>query len=945
MNPEEGYREAERRIEEFKRQPNASTLILYGLELESLPDSITELTSLQRLELEVNHLREVPPQIRALTHLHYLSLGLNRIAQIPEWFGELRMLECISFGVRPFSPFDNRYSRRPESIVAQHPFKHGEFDSNQLGKAPETLRYLPPVHHLDLSFNGLKKSDRRVVLPDSIRTLTLDGNLFTTVPNWVLSLPHLRTLHLNLVALRELPKELLKLKLRNLELYHNHGLKIPRSLLFEGHEEALAYYFNRRKSGQAALNESKILLLGRGEAGKSSIARALRELPFEKDLGETPGIDIHPWEVDHPNGELRVHLWDFAGQEITHETHRFFLTDQSLYVVVLDGRGGQQMEEAEYWLGHAQLYGTSHGTGPGGADEVSPVLVILNKWESPGGYELEKRRLKREFPNIRGFLEVDCKTGFGIEKLRQTVLDVLGQMEGVWQQWPLTYFNVRHRIDDLCTDDDPGKRCHFIGWDRFRTICTECGVSEPKDQQSLAANLHTLGAALYYGKPGTSRLRDTRVLNPNWAANGLYGIIRGVQKRPHKGKPGYLHRSELDEILKAGMEGMGSERGATADDYPELRDGLNIHEFLIELLIDRELGFPVDDQGLYLLPSLLSADEPRAEEFDVAAFIEAPSLRFRYTYEFLPAGIVSRFIVRTHGLSEKRPRWARGVVLEWNGAEALMLVEKRRSPRIDFFIRGSSARLCQELAGIIRVNMTSIHEGLPPRLKGEEELDLSLPGEQFRKVSELEALERAGKTVPIVDRGSVQTVEPKAELDRLQNAEGRTSKGESLKVFVSYSHENLKQMERFKPHLQILQNDGKIRWWYDGKIRGGADWDQEIQQELQEADIVIALISTPFLASGYVTRKELPFTFKQHKASRIEVLPVLLEPTPAFEDHEWLSKLQAAPFKEGRLRPMSSFKSVRDGWSIVDRQLRKIIQSPKKRPPAGERSRARKPAD
>jgi small GTP-binding protein len=875
------------------------------------------------LDLTDNKLDVLPEVLRLLSKLDILFAGGNAVTRIPAWLGELSDLRHLSLGgwrITSMDPAGHGVS------MAGHSMSASSKPGNQIRQFEASDFSSARISSLDLSNNLLREVclDR---LPRSLRSLRLDHNPLENLQLSIRGTLILQHLGLAFTKLQQLPSGLgTSGTLVELALFGLLRLGIPSAIILTSSAPLILKYYNDLKTrGSRPLNESKVLLLGRGEAGKSSIARALRDLPFVKELAETPGIDIHAWEVQTPKGDLRVHLWDFAGQEITHETHRFFLTEQSLYLVVLDGRSGQQMEEAEYWLGHAQRYGTSKETGPDRTDEVSPVLVILNKWQSPGGYEVEKRRLQREFPNVRGFIEVDCKTGLGVEKLRETVLAVIQQMDGVWQEWPLTYFNVRHRLDDLCKAEDPAERHHFIDWKRFQEICVECEIAEPASQQILAANLHTLGAALYYGNKGTSHLRDTRVLNPNWAANGLYGIIRGVQKLPDQGRPGYLRASGLGEILREGMEGMNSERGATADDYPPSRDGLNVHEFLLELLVDRELGFLVDDQGLYLLPGLLSADEPRAEDFDVAAFMEASTLRFRYTYEVLPAGIVSRFIVRTHLQSEGKPRWARGVVLEWMGAQALMLANRRRNPRIEFYLNGPTDRACQELAGIIRRNMEAIHRDLPTGLVGEEELDLSLPGEQFHRVSELRTLEQAGQPVTVVDRGSVHSAQPKVELDRLQPVEARNGTEVPLRLFVSYSHANLRQLERLRPHLAVLENDGKIASWYDGKIRAGSDWDQEIQRELREADIVLTLISTSFLASNYVREKELPFIRQQHNLGRMEVLPVLLEPTPGFNEHEWLSKIQASPTKDGKLRPISSFNPARNGWALVEEELREIV--------------------
>ena len=443
----------------------------------------------------------------------------------------------------------------------------------------------------------------------------------------------------------------------------------------------------------------------------------------------------------------------------------------------------------------------------------------------------------------------------------------------------------------------------------------------------MAENLNTLGVALYYGSD--ARLRDTRVLNPNWAANGLYGIVRGVSRLPYDKKRGFLWAGEFAKVLEDGMQGMDAVRGATFEDYPEERDGVKVHEFLLELMIERELGFQtgtVKGHPLYLLPGLLTLDEPEVRDFDVAAHMDRAEVRFRYLYELLPAGVMSRFIVRTHALSENQHRWQRGVVLEWGNARALVMAERRRNPRVDVFIAGGSATERQELAGVVRTNMEAIHRNLPDGLRGREELDLSLPGEQFEAVEKLEKLEREGKPVQVVtSRGSVE-LPVKPELEQVQPAGARTDDAPKLKVFVSYSHKNYKEWDKLKAYLDILTNEGKVKWWFDGNIREGSDWDDAIRKELNEADIVVLLLSTGFFASNYINGVELRTARSRREMGKAEILPVLLEPSPASESHGWLRRLQTIPSVTGQLRPITTFNPRVNGWALVDKALREMIE-------------------
>lgn len=951
-NSEEGFKEAERRIDKWKERGEPSeTLDLAVLRLTTLPDSLWSLHGLQHLDLVGNNLSTLSEHFGNLRALQLLSLQENRLVALPEGFGNLKSLRHLdlranqlgvlpeSFGqLKSLQELDlsaNQLCVLPESFGNLHALYHLSLGSNQLYALPESIGSLQALQLLDLRSNQLGALPESMGKLHALQGLYLQRNQLSTLPESLGNLQALEELDLSGNHLSTLPKSLKHLiNLEALYLHGNSKLELSDAALGPSWEDVenrnerpeepmtiLTFYFERQQQGERPLNEVKLMLVGRGEAGKTSVSRALRGEAFDKEQRETPGIEIKDWKLVCPGGDpVTVHLWDLAGQEITHETHRYFLTERSLYLVVLDGRSGQQMEDADYWLKHVKQYGSK-------GDEVSPVIVVLNKWESPGPYEVEKRRLQREFPNIRAFVNTDCATDHGIAALRETISDVLGQMPAVRQKWPNTYARVRQKLEEMVNDADPTKRRHFLTWADYQKVCKDCGVAEEHRQHALAETLNALGLALYYGKD--DRLRDTRVLNPNWAANGLYGLVRGVNAKPYQGKRGHLWAGDMRDVLAAGMNGMDKVRGATIDHYPEERDGVKVHEFLLDLMVDRELGFEAGSEKgkpVYLLPGLLSLDEPEVKDFDVAAHIDKAELRFRYIYELLPAGIMSRLIVRTHTLSENLYRWQRGVVLEWGQARALVMAEKRRNPRVDVFIAGGTAEERQELAGVVRSNMEAIHDGLPDGLTGREELDLTVPGEQYEDVQKLKRLEEAKMPIQIVTSSGPEEVPVTPELEQVEPAGARQPDAPKLRVFVSYSHKDYKVWDQFRHYLDVLKNRGEVEWWFDGKIREGTDWDNSIRTELREADIVVLLISTPFFSSGYIQGVELAEAKRKLEAKEAGILPVLLEKCAEFEEHEWLSNLQASPSVEGKLRPMNSFNPRSNGWHEVDKPLRRMIR-------------------
>ena len=91
--------------------------------------------------------------------------------------------------------------------------------------------------------------------------------------------------------------------------------------------------------------------------GKTSLVNRLVHDIFIPGEAKTEGIAITQWSIRlNSTEDVRLHVWDFGGQEIMHATHRFFLSQRSLYLLVLNGRGGRQQADAAYWLNLIATY-------------------------------------------------------------------------------------------------------------------------------------------------------------------------------------------------------------------------------------------------------------------------------------------------------------------------------------------------------------------------------------------------------------------------------------------------------------------------------------------------------------------------------------------------------------------------------------------------------------
>lgn len=110
------------------------------------------------------------------------------------------------------------------------------------------------------------------------------------------------------------------------------------------------------------------------------------------------------------------------------------------------------------------------------------------------------------------------------------------------------------------------------------------------------------------------------------------------------------------------------------------------------------------------------------------------------------------------------------------------------------------------------------------------------------------------------------------------------------KIFISYSHQDKQWLKRIQTHLNVLKNSHNIDIdvWDDEKLRIGDDWEKTITKSLNECDIAILIVSTDFLASEFITKKEIPPLLNANKK---KLLPIIAE--HCMFDETILSKIQA----------------------------------------------------
>ncbi|HZI52793.1 MAG TPA: toll/interleukin-1 receptor domain-containing protein [Chitinophagaceae bacterium] len=143
-----------------------------------------------------------------------------------------------------------------------------------------------------------------------------------------------------------------------------------------------------------------------------------------------------------------------------------------------------------------------------------------------------------------------------------------------------------------------------------------------------------------------------------------------------------------------------------------------------------------------------------------------------------------------------------------------------------------------------------------------------------------------------------------------------------LRLFISYSHEDEKMKNDLDKHLVMLKRSGKIEVWNDRKLIAGQEWDSEIKKEMQDAHIILLLISADFNNSEYIWKEELAHAMQRHEQGTAKVVPVILRKC------EWnempYAKLQALP---RGARPVSDFQDKDDAFTDIASGIRLLINT------------------
>ncbi|MCI0697266.1 ADP-ribosylation factor-like protein [candidate division KSB1 bacterium] len=670
------------------------TLDLLENQLTALPESIGQLTCLHELCLRDNKLTTLPVSIGQLTCLQRLDLGINQLTVLPEFIGQLTSLQQLYLD-------NNQLTVLPEFIGQFTSLQTLRLAATELTALPESIGRLTNLESLDISYNTIKELPNFICYLSHLKALSLTGNDFTempeslgnlheleeifigsmedekekiekfptfirhlknlksitihdteiqSVPDWLGTLTQIEVIDLSGNKVLSIPSSIARLeKLKDLQLDGNPLNPALQSAYDQGLPALMAYL--RSLEQAEPLYESKLVLVGEGGVGKTTLLKALTGKEPKQNEPTTHGvsIDIHSMQLPHLEKQgvnIQFNAWDFGGQEVYRVTHQFFFSKRSVYLLVWEPRMGVQQCQVEDWLKLIRLRV---------GDDAKVIIISTHAKTGERIARIDQPVFLRDYGSmIVDFIEVDSlepdpqnkNEKFGIATLKQLIADAAQKLEHMGTDFGKAWKEARDELIEL------GQTQPHVAYAQFAAVCEKHGL-ESIGTRTLAGIMHDLGYIVYYGDD--ERLRSDVVLQPEWLTKAI-GFV--LEDRKTQEMDGILPDNRLREVLF---------------DHPfqnEPKYPMELYPFFLRLMEKYDVSYRLESGEASLVAQHVPQVRPALPwQPEEAHHPDRRRIAMVCVMEESPPGLVPWMIVRTHEYAYDsnghRLHWQKGAFLKY----------------------------------------------------------------------------------------------------------------------------------------------------------------------------------------------------------------------------------------------------------------------------------------
>lgn len=589
-----------------------------------------------------NRIKAVIESVASSGRTH-LDLTGQRLSSLPAEIGQLSNLEVLTLS-------RNELTSLPVEIGGLSKLRSLLLTGNRLTSLPPEIASLSSLTTFVLSGNVLTSLPKEFSELSNLVSLDLSDNEFEAVPLEILPLTKLRILNLARNKLRTLPLELAKLSaLTTLELDGNVLLDPPPAIRSQGTRAILGYLRARALESRQQW-VSKLMVVGEGGVGKTSLLRALQGEQHNHEERTTHGIRLSNLALKHPDlpgVTMQLKAWDFGGQQIYQATHQFFLTDRSLYLLVWSARTGFEQSRIYTWLDMISAR----------APEARILLVATSAEERQA--DLPISELRSRYPKIVGSITVSNPKRTGIDKLQQMIGSEAKSLPLMGERWPAAWLGVAEKL----------RRSELNSISRetlFRMM--DQGKVKAQDRVVLARWLHELGDILYF--QDDPQLDQVIILKPEWVTEKVSRVLDSPEVDQQKGM---FTRSTMDRIW--------------SDLNRELR------EHFLRLMERFDLSYcTARDRQVSIVVERLPWEPPDYQDrwggIQSSEYCREVSMKFELG-STVPPGLPTWFIAQSHRFSTET-HWRQGALLADEGQHLGLVRSDPHQRCIWLTVRGPS---------------------------------------------------------------------------------------------------------------------------------------------------------------------------------------------------------------------------------------------------------------
>ncbi|WP_452602394.1 leucine-rich repeat protein [Pontimicrobium sp. MEBiC06410] len=886
-------------------------------------------------------------------------------------------LEEVEFNEEDFWKKRNSYSLdEATNIVALN------LSYNQRSNL-ESLEGLKSLQSLDLSGNQISNLESLEGLK-SLQSLYLSGNQISNLES-LEGLKSLQSLYLignqisNLESLEGL-KSLQSLYLSGNKIEHIEELKVITKLekidylsinnnpFVEGSDLKLKNVENHLQLILSKLKEleenitkitlpAKVMLLGNHAAGKSTFLEYLQSGNIKNISKSTPILKIEDYPRETEKDKLpQAIIYDFGGQDYYHGLYQAFFSLDTVNLLLWNAATDNNDIRKDsnniytrdfkkgYWLAQLHYAFKKERKYHTGASE-EPTFLIQTHADKDNKITWENKKEIQQVTNefyVSLHKDVALKTKVNtasLNYLKESVIDAIEQKQKpedkpVWYKTFLTYIldNKPHTSTPLDVIINQYKRTK-LSKDQKLSFLRE-------DLQQLALK----GMILYYKED--KELKDVAWLNPSETVE-------------------HIHNTILSHELITENKGI-----LTIEEWETICDLKNIER----LLIKEKVVFYDKHDKQYIIPNYLAlSKEDKRYELLKFGFLK-PNFTLKFKY-FIPFGIINQLTCKFGDNPYHKAFWRDQLIFTYNDAKVFIKLDFNTLQISVFIQQNKPAALEEELFGIILKLYNNEDEVIEIEYSPKEEATIDRPGDydymeskrdyhddglgakvfkekvsskkiilenndynspddMYLSVDEnyfvhhktLETLEDSKTSVityPLVD-GEIDESKPKAQHVTLyKNFTNNTNIKQMKKIFISYSKDDLKHVNTFINHLSALQRDGKVSHWYCSALEAGTEWDTEIQEHFDSADIVCFIVSPNFMKTDYILDYEVAKAFERKKTdSNFKIIPIILNYCKWTTEENNLGDFTALPYTA---KPVLDFKNQDMAWYIIQECIRIVI--------------------